>query len=220
MKKILLIEDRLKRQRDLLGKLNIDLEEFSEILDNQIIDGDNNLLEDIKNDKFDFTEYSVIIAHESIFADNHNTAMSKIKKYCKIEQKPLVLFSGNNSNSYNNEDCEELGLISTDLYSKNLVLFLEEFRKNDINILILSYGKRWKLNIVLNVLEKVSLFIDTNTDEDIDYDEFKNFTKSDLLSNLKLNFYEMETEDDEVSRDEIVKFREDIITHIKEMADE
>lgn len=221
MKKILLIEDRTKRQNDFLSELNIDLTHYESILDNKIDSQYSQFLQEIKDNTFNLNIYEIIIAHESIFIGENRVVLNKLKAYCKVNKKTLVLFSGSNSNSYNNEEYEELGLISSDLYSENLVLFLEEFQKGNKNILILSYGKQWKLNIVLNILEKVFLFIELHKDEDdIDFDEFQNFSQSYLLNNLEIGFYNLEVDGSWVNLSEIIKLKENILEHIKEMADE
>ncbi|MBD3842087.1 MAG: hypothetical protein IE909_09425 [Campylobacterales bacterium] len=67
----------------------------------------------------------------------------------------------------------------------------------------------------------MSFFIDTNKDEDVDYDEFVNSTKSDLLNNLNIDFYKMKLDGTWIdNRSEIIKLKDDILKHIKEMADE
>ena len=108
-----------------------------------------------------------------------------------------------------------------DFKKLKLCLFLENFKQNKINIRILSFGNKWKLNIILNVLEKISLFIETNNDEDIDYDEFVNNTKANLLNNLEIKFYQMKIDETWIeSKSEILKLKEDLIEHIKVIADE
>lgn len=221
MKKILLLEDRGQRQMDLLNKANVDISQYNHVLENIIGKKYSEFIEKIKSDSFDLFPYGVIIAHDSIFSgDENRNILIKLKNYCKATNASLVLFSGGISNAYINEEYEELSLISTDLYSLNLKLFLDEFQKGNKNVLILSYGKHWKLNIILNILEKVSLFLEKNNDQDIDYDEFKNFTHSNLIENLDIKLYEMDVENNWIYRTEIVKFHNDILKHIKDMVDE
>lgn len=221
MRKILLIEDRSHRQKDFLRLSNINLNDYTDILDNKIDNKYEEFIKDIQNDSFDLSIYDVIIAHQSIFINDFKLMLGKLKNYCKDNHKKLVLFSGGNEISYINDEYEELGLSSEDFYSQNLKLFLENFKQNKINIRILSFGNKWKLNIILNVLEKISLFIETNNDEDIDYDEFVNNTKANLLNNLEIKFYQMKIDETWIdSKSEILKLKEDLIEHIKVIADE
>lgn len=221
MRKILLIEDRSHRQKDFLRLSNINLNDYTDILDNKIDNKYEEFIKDIQNDSFDLSIYDVIIAHQSIFINDFKLILGKLKNYCKDNHKKLVLFSGGNETSYINDEYEELGLSSEDFYSQNLKLFLENFKQNKINIRILSFGNKWKLNIILNVLEKISLFIDTNNDEDIDYDEFVNNTKANLLNNLEIKFYQMKIDETWIdSKSEILKLKEDLIEHIKVIANE
>ena len=221
MRKILLIEDRSHRQKDFLRLWNINLNDYTDILDNKIDNKYEEFIKDIQNDSFDLSIYDVIIAHQYIFINDFKLILGKLKNYCKDNHKKLVLFSGGNETSYINDEYEELGLSSEDFYSQNLKLFLENFKQNKINIRILSFGNKWKLNIILNVLEKISLFIETNNDEDIDYDEFVNNTKANLLNNLEIKFYQMKIDETWIdSKSEILKLKEDLIEHIKVIADE
>ncbi len=221
MRKILLIEDRSHRQKDFLRLSNINLNDYTDILDNKIDNKYEEFIKDIQNNSFDLSIYDVIIAHQSIFINDFKLILGKLKNYCKDNHKKLVLFSGGNETSYINDEYEELGLSSEDFYNQNLKLFLENFKQNKINIRILSFGNKWKLNIILNVLEKISLFIETNNDEDIDYDEFVNNTKANLLNNLEIKFYQMKIDETWIeSKSEILKLKEDLIEHIKVIADE
>ncbi|WP_121628763.1 hypothetical protein [Poseidonibacter antarcticus] len=220
MKKVLLIEDRPKRQKDFLESANIDLETYSDVLDNKIDSDFTNFMLKIKKDDFDLNIYEVVIAHQSIFINEDRVILGKLQSYCKKNKKSLVLFSGGNETSYSREDYELLHLSSEDFYSKNLILFLEDLRQDSINIRILSFGKQWKLNIILNILENVNIFIDNNADEDIDYDDFANKTKINLILGLDKKFYEMKIENNWVYLTEILKLRDSIINVVKELADE
>jgi len=221
MRKILLIEDREQRQKNLLKSSDVSLEKYSDILDNMIKNRFKTFIEDIRNNSFDFTPYDVIIAHQSIFIEDKREILSVIRNSCK-EGKKLVLFSGDMEiSSYSNSSYEELGLSSKQLYSKNLELFLQEYEKGEINIRILAFGTHWKANIMLNVLEKINLFIEINNDEDIDYDEFLNKTGFLSMDNIDIELYKMKLDDnwiDDIS--EIIKLRDSLKTTIEELADE
>jgi hypothetical protein len=224
MKKILLIEDRPKRQKDFMNEVKIDLSDYSDILDNKINDEYNKFIEDIKKDTFDLTQYNIIIVHNSIFLNENSFILGKLKKYCKSTNASLVLFSGNDDNTYNNEEYEEVGLNSQDLYSKNLELFLNEYKKGNQYILILCYGNKWKANILLNGLEKINIYIvENNIKEKVLLNRFRNYNSEFLNKKDKLNieFYKYSTiHNNKIYLTEIIKFRDNILEHIKEIADE
>jgi len=221
MKKVLLIEDRAERQKDLLKSSDVSLEKYSNILDNMIEDKFETFIKDIRNNNFDLTPYDVIIAHQSIFIEDKRELLSILKDACK-EGKKLVLFSGDMETlSYSDVEYEELGLSSKKLYSKNLELFLKEFEEGKINIRILAFGTHWKANIMLNILEKINLFIDTNSDEDIDYDEFLNLTGFSSMDNIDIKLYEMKVDGSWIDNfSEIIKLRDSLKTVTEELADE
>src|SRR5574344_2765961 len=185
--KIALIEDRVKRQKDVLENNNINFNSYLDLLDNFIEEKANNLLENIVNDSFDLLEYEIIICHKSVEYDDKNSVIiSNLKKYCKSHNKILVLFSGGISvNYYDNSEFEYLELNSKTFYSKNLELFLEAVNSKNENILMLCYGENWKLNIVSNILEKINLFISKQTENEIE--KFKDSLKKYITDNKMLN---------------------------------
>ena len=117
MRKILLIEDRSHRQKDFLRLSNINLNDYTDILDNKIDNKYEEFIKDIQNDSFDLSIYDVIIAHQSIFINDFKLILGKLKNYCKDNHKKLVLFSGGNETSYIDDEYEELGLSSEDFYN-------------------------------------------------------------------------------------------------------
>ena len=69
---------------------------------------------------------------------------------------------------------------------RNIEEYVDEYNKNLANILILGYGKKWEANILLNILEKINIFIENNTNEkEFDFDEFED--EVDLLELKKLH---------------------------------
>lgn len=214
--KILLIEDRVKRQKDFLEKNNINFNSYLDLLDNFTEEKANNLLENIINDSFDLLEYEIIICHKSVEYDDKNSVIiSNLKKYCKFHNKTLVLFSGGISvNYYDNSEFEYLELNSKTFYSTNLKLFLEDVKSENENILMLCYGENWKLNIVSNILEKINIFISKQTEDDIELINFHNEVNIKKLSNLDFPFYEMNVENGWVYLSEIVKFKDSLKKYI------
>lgn len=193
MKKILLIEDRQARQQLFMNHTNIDLNEYRDILDNKTAQAYDEVYESFQNKDFDFDDYTVVIVHKSAFNGDTQEVLYGIENECKNRAIPLVLFSGGITANYYEEEknFKKLELNSKDFYSQNLKMFLENYRESgNIELLMLSYGQRWKLDIVLNCMEKINIFIETHKDEeDILYDEFVNYTEFHLLESLKVKYY-------------------------------
>jgi hypothetical protein len=223
MKKILLIEDRTDRQKDFLDKLDISLDDYSDILNNKIDDKFKECIENIKNDNFDFGLYDVIIAHESIFIDDNRTILSKIENYCKESHKPLILFSGGNSaDSFDNSQYQKLTLNSQTLYSQNITIFFDEFKKDNNDIFILQFGTKWRVNILLNGFEILNNFIKENDKERVLLNRFKSYNSEFLnkISSLNIELYDYQIEKNKIYMSEIIKLKDDIYSHIEAMADE
>ncbi|WP_121628747.1 response regulator [Poseidonibacter antarcticus] len=164
MKKILLIEDRYKRQELFKNELSFDFEQYKNILDNIILDDFYQLANEMIHNSFNLSQYDIIICHKSVQLEENNDSNSiivtRLKEYCKKEQKTLIFFSGGiSANFYDTSEFEYLELNSKTFYSKNLSLFLDAVRSRDDDIMMLCYGEHWKENIVANVLEKVNLFL-------------------------------------------------------------
>ena len=214
MKKILLIEDREERQRLFSNETKIDLDIYSDILDNAIYERYNEVLAELKNNTFNFDQYDVIITHKSAFGEDNQIILSRIQTYCKKNNKILILFSGGIvANYYDNSEYELMEINSKDFYSENLKMFLEG--NNYENILILSYGKEWKLNILLNVFEKINYFLGEHSEEDILFDTFSNEVNLQLLHKLKVPYYQPNIENGWVYRVDLEKIYLSIDEEIK-----
>jgi len=214
MKKILLIEDRTPRQKLFSKETTIILEEYNDILDNCIEDRYLEIENNLNNDDTILNQYSIIMSHKSAFKEQNSEIISKLQNHCKINNKPLVLFSGGITvNYYNNEENEYLELNSKTFYSQNLKLFLENIKNEHLNILMLCYGERWMINIALNILEATNILIEQNLeDEDeIDFDiDLK------LLTNINYKFHKLNSE----YLSEVIKFRDSVEEYLKEFIDE
>ena len=126
MKKILLIEDRKERQQLFMDATNIDLNEYSNILDNAVDKKYDDIFCKLTDGSFDFENYSIIISHKSAFDKDNSVILEKLKRYCETHKKPLVFFSGGIDENYYNKSEYELVLInSKTFYSQNIKLFLE-----------------------------------------------------------------------------------------------
>ena len=80
---------------------------------------------------------------------------------------------------------ESLSINSKELYGSNLELFLEDAKENKrSNLLLLAYGKNWELNILLNTLEKINIFLVKNSENNFDYDDFQEDTKWEIIEKI------------------------------------
>jgi len=182
--KIILIDDRTQRQIKFKEKTGFNIDDYSDIVDNYTADKYEELLEKFKNDDYDMlNRYDIIITHRSAYSDINSKVLDKLKLICKEQHKKLIFFSGGISDRfYLDAPFEFLLLNSKAFYSKNLKLFLESESKN---ILILAYGTQWKLNKMLEILEKITLFMEENQNKnDISAKRLRNKTDINLLANL------------------------------------
>lgn len=179
--KILLIEDRADRQRKFA---KIDFSKYP-MVDNKIGDAYKAIEKAFNEERFELNDYDVIISHRSAFGENNSKVLSKLKEFCKENKKQLILFSGGISVSfYTTTPFEFLSINSKELYGDNLELFLEDAKKNnDTNLLLLAYGKNWELNILLNTLEKINMFL-VKYEKSITYNRFKVDTKYKTIEKL------------------------------------
>ena len=219
MKKILLIEDRAKRQQLFMNDTGIDLSIYSDILNNEI---DKDYYKQILDDKIDLSQYDIIISHKSVGDKNSGKVIDKLKKHCKLAKTSLTLFSGGISANYYNDDNDfiEMEINSKTFYSTNLELFLKAVKENKENILMLPYGQKWKLNIILNILEKLNRFIEQYLDKESIL--YKKFTKEVDIEKIfmidnKLNFLRKSKK---VAIDDIKNLRDEIFVYISEQIDE
>ncbi len=179
--KILLIEDRADRQRKFT---KIDFFQYP-MVDNKIGDAYKVIEKAFNEEQFELNDYDLIISHRSAFGENNSKVLSKIKEFCKKSKKQLILFSGGISVPfYATTPFESLSINSKELYGDNLELFLEDAQANKrSNLLLLAYGKNWELNILLNTLEKINMFL-VKYEKSITYSRFKLDTKYKTIEKL------------------------------------
>jgi len=184
MKKILLLEDRTYRQVRACNNASLELSKYEDELENATNQRYEAHFQSLENDSFKVDAYKAIIAHKSGFGDDNQAMLHKLEQLCKKSGIPLIYFSGGISlvTFMHTEELEKLEINSKVLYSNNLKLFLEHFQQQgEIELMILGYGKSWKLNILLNTLEKINLFMARNNKEDVLYEDFANQTDFNLL---------------------------------------
>lgn len=164
MKKVLLLEDKI--ERDGLKKANIDFNKFSNL---KAIFG-KSACNSILNDFEQFDTFEIIIVHASIEYDEEQDVIQEIKKYCNEKNKTLVTFSG--AGDIGSLRSNTLEITAKSLYT-NLPIFMKHYPETS-HILMLAYGENWSLNIFLNTLEKLNIFIENNDENSIeDYDDFE-----------------------------------------------
>ena len=211
--KILLIEDRTKRQELFIENTNINLASYDDIVDNTTGKSYKEFSHQILQNDSILNRYDIIISHKSAFEDNNIVVLTILENHCKIHNKPLIYFSGGiAANSHNHDEYERLILNSKTFYSQNLKIFLDNVRKEQQNIMMLCYGDRWKLNIVLNTLEKLNSFIEDNLEKDM--------LRTDRVPITNLVKVTDSMEKDKISMKEIKEYRDSLFSYIKELSNE
>ncbi|MBD3808233.1 MAG: hypothetical protein IE909_10190 [Campylobacterales bacterium] len=164
MKKVLLLEDKL--ERDSLKNANIDFNKFNNL---KAIFG-KSACNSILNDFEQFDTFEIIIVHASIEYDEEQDVIQEIKKYCNEKNKTLVTFSG--AGDIGSLRSNTLEITAKSFYT-NLPIFMKHYPETS-HVLMLAYGENWSLNIFLNTLEKLNIFIENNDENLIeDYDDFE-----------------------------------------------
>ena len=146
MKQIILIEDRVERMKR-LAPIKFESIPFLKLITASKYD---EFIFKLKKGELEFlNDFDCIISHKSALSVAQRDI---IKKYCKSFNKTLVFFSGGISYSFYNDDIfPYLNINVKEFYSDNLKLFLNEVQDNNkINVSILQFGEKWKLNKLLN----------------------------------------------------------------------
>jgi hypothetical protein len=149
--KIAIIEDRISR---LEQYAEFDLNDCETV---SIITGfefDSLILTLSKKDTNVLEQYDCIASHRSALS---NEIRDVIKEYCNFKKKPLIFFSGGITSSvFKDINFPFLHINSKDFYSLNLKLFINNCEEsNTVNLLILQFGKRWKLSLLLNLRNNI-----------------------------------------------------------------
>jgi len=213
--KILLIDDKTLRQQGFMQNIGIDLSDpkYNDILDNAVDQRYLEIYEQLKKDTLNYDDYSIIVAHKSAF-DNNDAIITKLKN----ESKVLILFSGGIDANYyvKNDKNEILELNSKIFYSHNLKKFLENFKNNKItNILSLSYGDKWKLNIALNIVEEINYLLNETNDNVIDCDDLIDSLAKEILDEVDMELY-IKINNDDTNRVDLICARKKILSYVDE----
>lgn len=209
---ILLLENR--EARTSFDKMK--LSKYSNVL--KLVSGDvecNNLLDNFLKDHSTLGKYNTIIIHSNIFYEERRDELFKeLKEYCS--DKNLIIFSGGTSSSSLRENILELS--ADKLYKENLEMFLQEYSKATSNILMLSYGKKWQLNILLNILEKINLFINDYNENTKSIYKFIQKVKLNDLNKINKTYYSdnIDGSKSKITIEEIYEIRDYIYKRIQE----
>jgi len=161
MEEIVLIEDRPERMAHLCNKKGLKLEAFEQlrIFTKKEIES---LEKNIDSNNFELLDsYKIVMTHQSAWSQ---VLLSSLKDFCKRTNKPFVIFSGSVSTSHLHlGDPPVLKIAVDDFYSIRLILFLEHFFKiGTPNLLLLQYGSKWKLNLLMEARNNLSVFLSKN----------------------------------------------------------
>lgn len=212
-KEILLLENKIDRE-------NINQDKLKKLAESSVLEivfGDNNcndLLNKFMDDSEQFNQYSTIIIHASIYTIEKREKLFDRLKVQK--EKNIVIFSGEGSTISLNTN--SFILPAKVLYSHNLEIFVREPNRN---ILMLGYGKNWKINILLNILEKLNLFIDKNILEKYNFDNFEDEIKLLDLKNIMDDdsyddFINQDPYKDDINKNKIQQIQQKIYKYIEE----
>lgn len=158
MKKIILIEDRVNRQKKVLGAK---YEEFESLVLKNIfknIQGGKDfdeIIEHLNNSKFGILpEYDIIIFHRSAFS---NEIRNKLLEFARNHKKTVVSFSGGISSiELSTQNSFTFLLMNVNEFYHNLLDFLTDEEKN---IYKLAFGKQWRINLLYEGVEKLTKFL-------------------------------------------------------------
>jgi hypothetical protein len=152
MMTVALIEDRLDRLMEYADQNLMEIKPL-EIINAKTFEALSAELAEGKTRSLD--SYNCIICHRSALNIDQRELLAK---YCAGRKIPLVFFSGSiSSSSYQDTVSPILYLNSKDLYSKNIHIFFEHIQKHgEINLLVLQFGERWKLSLLLTTRNSIT----------------------------------------------------------------
>ncbi len=173
--RVILIEDRIVRKDLFLSRSEIDFTKYDFFREVSPMEF-TQLKSDLKTgDLSFFKDCDVILTHKSAFTLNEQDVLSALGK-------SVVYFSGGISQSFYLEfPSPTLHINSSEFYSSNLVHFLERIATTgEIEMLILQFGDKWKLNLLLNLRDKLKQLFYRNEGKDLYPEDF------DLVFNNKI----------------------------------
>lgn len=221
--RIAIIEDRISRLEQYID-FDLRSSKIVKIITGSEFDALILLLSSNSTEELD--QFDCVISHRSALTSE---IRDNLKDYCMSKNKPLVFFSGGITSSvFKDIKFPFLHINSKDFYSSNLKLFIETSEQtSSINLLILQFGTMWKLSLLLNLRNKISVsqnkqvllyskyIVELDDDEVIkrvrDLD-VNSLIKKDLL-NEKTKFFLTESEYASISSEQL----EDIKSAINQL---
>ncbi len=151
--KIAIIEDRIARLEQFT---DFNLKKSKSVVIITGLEFDNLVYSLTINDTSKLNQYDCIASHRSALS---NEVRDAIKEYCRNNKKPLIFFSGGITSSILKDgEFPFLHINSKDFYSENLKLFIEACEEhNAVNLLLLQFGERWKLSLLLNLRNNIAV---------------------------------------------------------------
>lgn len=151
--KIAIIEDRIGR---LEQNTDFELKKCKSVTIITGLEFDNLIGSLKKNDTKPLDQYECIASHRSALS---NEVRDTLKEYCRKNRKPLIFFSGGITSSVlKDEEFPFLHINSKEFYSENLKMFIEACEENNaVNLLVLQFGKKWKLSLLLNLRNNIAV---------------------------------------------------------------
>jgi hypothetical protein len=151
--KIAIIEDRIARLEQFT---DFNLKKSKSVVIITGLEFDNLVYSLTINDTSKLNQYDCIASHRSALS---NEVRDVIKEYCRNNKKPLIFFSGGITSSILKDgEFPFLHINSKDFYSENLKLFIEACEEhNAVNLLLLQFGERWKLSLLLNLRNNIAV---------------------------------------------------------------
>jgi hypothetical protein len=226
--KIAIIEDRIARLEQFT---DFELKQCKSVTIITGLEFDNLIVSLKSNNTKPLDQYECIASHRSALS---NEVRDTLKEYCRIKRKPLIFFSGGITSSVLKDlDFPFLHINSKEFYSENLKLFIEAFEEsNAVNLLVLQFGKKWKLSLLLNMRNNIAVALNKEAlkvqfpDSEIDDSELikrvrdlqiNNAIKADLI-NEKTNVIFSGDDLTPISFDQVQEIKYVIDRVINEMA--
>lgn len=166
---VLFIEDRPFRREHFLPNGQKDIERMKSIKELIMPDGDESrkIISRINLKEYDFPDNPKLIIIHKTSLDTQG--QSFVDSTCKSRKIDLVFFSGGISQLfYNSDGYNFLSMNSSDLYSDNLVCFLQRFCNNEQPHLLEITNKNWKLSY-LYLARQLFDSLELEEDEDRQY---------------------------------------------------
>ena len=194
MKKALIIDDRKDRKKLYLS------EEEQEALRELEKNGHLTIKESFPSETF-LESFSLIAAHRSYLVNTGK--YNELFKYCRQNQKFLIVFSGNISPNIIMNSGQQLDINASDFYSKNLPTFISGYCNNEYKYPLLQYlyGSSWRLSLLLQYRYLLWTYDNLDEIEDLNDRALEERLRSILWEGYSVSFEKVTNEiNDEISK--------------------